>query len=47
MVAFPRLAEEDAKRPSREHESLVGQRTSLVNQMKASLDPALASATST
>ena len=37
MVAVPTLEEEDAKRPSREHESLVGQRTSLINHMKASL----------
>ena len=37
MVAIPTLEEEDAKRPSREHESLVGERTRLVNRMKATL----------
>lgn len=37
MVAVPSLAEEDAKRPSRERESLVGERSRIVNRMKASL----------
>src|SRR4051812_49705627 len=37
MVAIPPLAEEDAKRPNREHESLVGERTRLVNRIKSSL----------
>jgi transposase len=37
MVAIPTLAEEDAKRPNREHESLVGERTRLVNRIKGSL----------
>ena len=37
MVAIPTLAQEDAKRPNREHESLVGERTRLVNRMKATL----------
>ena len=37
MVAIPTLAEEDAKRPNREHESLVGKRTRLVNRIKGSL----------
>jgi transposase len=37
MVAIPTLAEEDAKRPNREHESLVGERTRLVNRIKSSL----------
>src|SRR5262249_8243870 len=32
MVAIPTLAQEDAKRPNREHESLVGERTRLVNR---------------
>src|SRR3712207_7231228 len=31
------LAEEDAKRPNREHESLVGERTRLVNRIKSGL----------
>jgi transposase len=37
MVAIPTLAQEDAKRPNREHESLVGERTRLMNRMKATL----------
>lgn len=37
MAAIPSLAEEDAKRPSREREKLVGERTRLVNRMKAAL----------
>src|SRR3954469_11749946 len=37
MAAIPTLAEEDAKRPNREHESLVGERTRLVNRIKGSL----------
>ena len=37
MVAIPALEEEDAKRPSRERESLVGERTRIVNRMKAAL----------
>ena len=37
MVAIPTLAEEDAKRPSRERESLVGERSRVINRMKATL----------
>src|ERR671928_2241469 len=37
MVAIPTIAEEDARRPNREHESLVGERTRIVNRMKANL----------
>ncbi len=37
MAAIPTLAAEDAKRPSREHEKLVGERTRLVNRMKGAL----------
>ena len=37
MVAVPTLEEEDAKRPSRERENLVGERTRIVNRMKAAL----------
>lgn len=37
MVAIPTLEEEDAKRPSRERESLVGERTRIINRMKAAL----------
>ena len=34
MVAVPSAEEEDAERPSRERESLVGERTRIVNRMK-------------
>lgn len=37
MVAIPTLAEEDAKRPGRERESLVGERSRIINRMKATL----------
>jgi transposase len=37
MVAIPTLEEEDAKRPSRERESLVAERTRIVNRMKSTL----------
>src|SRR5258708_606506 len=37
MAAIPTLEQEDAKRPTREHESLVAERTRLVNRMKATL----------
>src|SRR5689334_3576729 len=37
MVAVPTIEEEDAKRPSRERESLVGERTRIINRMKAAL----------
>jgi transposase len=37
MVAVPTIDEEDAKRPSRERENLVGERTRVVNRMKAAL----------
>src|SRR5271167_680964 len=37
MVAIPTLAQEDAKRPNRERESLVGEQTRIVNRMKAAL----------
>jgi transposase len=37
MVAIPTLEEEDARRPSRERESLVGERTRIINRMKATL----------
>jgi transposase len=37
MVAVPSAEEEDAKRPSRERESLVGERTRIVNRMKGAL----------
>ena len=35
--AHPTIAEEDAKRPNRERECLVGERTRVVNRMKATL----------
>jgi transposase len=37
MAAIPTLAEEDAKRPNRERESLVGEQSRIVNRMKAAL----------
>jgi transposase len=37
MVPIPSLEEEDAKRPNRERESLVGERTLIVNRMKSLL----------
>ena len=37
MVAVPTLDEEDAKRPHRERENLVGERTRIINRMKAAL----------
>jgi transposase len=37
MVAIPTIKEEDAKRPNRERESLVGEQTRIVNRMKAAL----------
>ncbi|HYS88975.1 MAG TPA: IS110 family transposase [Bradyrhizobium sp.] len=37
MVAIPTMAEEDARRPSRERESLVGEQTRIVNRIKAVL----------
>ena len=37
MVVIPALEEEDARRPGRERENLVGERTRIVNRMKAAL----------
>lgn len=37
MAAVPTLAAEDAKRPCREREHLVGERTMLINRLKAAL----------
>src|ERR1700681_1568721 len=37
MVAVPTSKDEDAKRPNRERESLVGEQTRIVNRMKATL----------
>jgi transposase len=37
MAAIPTIAEEDAKRPNRERETLVGEQTRTVNRMKAVL----------
>ena len=37
MVAIPTLAEEDAKRPNRERESLVGEQSRIINRIKAAL----------
>src|SRR3954447_24868803 len=37
MAAIPTLEEEDARRPNREREGLVGERTRIVNRMKGAL----------
>jgi transposase len=37
MAAIPTLTEEDAKRPNRERESLVGEQGRIVNRMKPTL----------
>ena len=37
MVAIPTLEEEDAKRPNRERESLIGERTRIMNRMRGCL----------
>src|SRR5215467_1966262 len=37
MVAIPTIKDEDAKRPNREHESLIGEQSRIVNRMKAAL----------
>jgi transposase len=37
MAAIPALEEEDARRPNREREGLIGERTRIVNRMKALL----------
>jgi transposase len=37
MVAIPTLAEEDSRRPNREHQTLVKERGRLVNRMKATM----------
>src|SRR3954451_23804557 len=37
MAAIPTLEEEDARRPNRERESLVGERTRILNRIKATL----------
>src|SRR3712207_9453790 len=37
MAAVPTLEEEDARRPNRERECLVGERTRIVNRVKAGL----------
>src|ERR1700741_2477993 len=37
MAGIPTIAEEDARRPNREHQMLVQERTAVVNRMKATL----------
>lgn len=37
MVAIPTMGEEDARRPSRERESLVNERSRIINRMKSAL----------
>src|SRR5258705_7829200 len=39
MVEIPTMKDEDAKRPNREHDSLIGERSRIVNRMKAALGP--------
>ena len=34
MAAIPTIEEEDAKRPNREHEKLIGDRTRIVNELR-------------
>ena len=37
MARVPTIAEEDAKRPNRERDGLVGERTRIVNRIKSTL----------
>ena len=37
MVAIPTIDDEDAKRPNRERESLVGEQSRIINRIKATL----------
>src|SRR6476660_4719531 len=37
MIEIPTMKDEDAKRPNREHDSLIGERSRIVNRMKAAL----------
>jgi transposase len=37
MVAIPTIKDEDGKRPNREHESLVGEQSRIINRIKATL----------
>ena len=37
MIAIASLEEEDAKRPGREREALVGERTRIINRFKSTL----------
>ena len=46
MVAIPTLAEEDAKRPHRERETLVGEQTTTINRIKATLAGSVSATTS-
>ena len=39
MARVPTIAEEDAKRPNRERDCLVGERTRIVNRRKSTLAP--------
>src|SRR5438067_13738832 len=39
MARVPTIAEEDAKRPNRERDCLVGERTRIVNRIKSTLAP--------
>ena len=37
MVAIPTIKDEDGKRPNREHESLLGEQSRVINRMKATM----------
>ena len=37
MAAIPTIAEEDSRRPNREHEKLVGEQTRAINRIKSTL----------
>jgi transposase len=37
MVGIPTIKDEDAKRPNRERESLIGEQSRIINRMKAAL----------
>ena len=39
MAAIPTVEEQDAKRPHRERESLVGEQTSLINRIEGDGSP--------
>ena len=40
MVAIPSIKDEDAKRPNRERENLVGEQSRIINRIKSNIGPA-------